>query len=98
MDSFLSNKELAGCEAKRAVEMLPISKDALDGARILMNLAVVYAWTAQPDLAFEALASLVKMPGGIYYGQLKREPYWEPLRKDPRFENLLAESAPRSEG
>jgi hypothetical protein len=95
VDSFLNSKELARGEAKRAVEMLPISKDALDGARILMNLAVVYAWTAELDLAFETLASLAKMPAGIYYGQLKREPYWDPLRKDPRFDKLLAELAPK---
>jgi hypothetical protein len=30
---------------------------------------------------------------GIYYGQLKRDPYWEPLRKDPRYEKLLAQLA-----
>ncbi len=95
VDSFLNSKELARGEAKRAVEMLPISKDALDGAHILMNLAVVYAWTAELDLAFETLASLAKMPAGIYYGQLKREPYWDPLRKDPRFDKLLAELAPK---
>ena len=28
-------------------------------------------------------------------GQLKRDPYWEPLRQDPRYEKLLAELAPR---
>jgi hypothetical protein len=33
------------------------------------------------------------MPLGIYYGQLKRDPYWEPLRKDPRYEKLLAQLA-----
>jgi hypothetical protein len=33
------------------------------------------------------------MPFGIYYASLKREPYWEPLRKDPRYEKLLAELA-----
>lgn len=35
------------------------------------------------------------MPFGIYYAQLRREPYWEPLRKDPRYEKLLAELASR---
>jgi predicted ATPase len=46
------------------------------------------------DLAFEELGPLTKMPFGIFYGQLKREPYWEPLRKDSRFEKLLAQLAP----
>ena len=75
--------------------MLPISKDAVNGPPIVVNLAVVYAWTNELDLAFDTLGSLTKTPYGIYYGQLEREPYWEPLRKDPRYEKLLAELAPR---
>ena len=59
-----------------------------------MNLAVVYAWTNEVDLAFEELGSLTKTPFGIFYGQLKRDPYWDPLRKDPRFEKLLTQLAP----
>jgi tetratricopeptide (TPR) repeat protein len=95
VDSLFNNKDAAISEAKRAVEMLPISKDAIDGLHIVMNLAVVYAWTNEFDLAFETLSPLIKMPFGIFYGQLKREPYWEPLRKDPRFDKLLAELAPK---
>ena len=95
VDALLGQKEAAVAAAKRAIEMLPISKDALDGPGIEMNLAVVYAWTNEADLAFEKLGPLTKMPFGIFYGQLKRDPYWEPLRKDPRFDKLLAELAPR---
>jgi hypothetical protein len=39
--------------------------------------------------------SLANVPSGIFYGQLKREPYWEPLRQDSRYEKLLAELAPK---
>jgi serine/threonine protein kinase/tetratricopeptide (TPR) repeat protein len=95
LDALLGQKEAAVAEAKRALGMLPISKDALDGPGIVMNLAVVYAWTSEADLAFESLVPLTKMPFGIFYGQLKRDPYWEPLRRDPRFDKLLAELAPR---
>jgi TolB-like protein len=91
----LINKETAISEAKRATEMLPISKDAVNGPPNVVNLAVVYAWTNELDLAFDTLSPLTKTPYGIYYGQLKREPYWEPLRQDPRYEKLLAELAPR---
>jgi len=95
IDALLNNKDAALSEAKRAVEILPISKDAVFGPDMVMNLAVVYAWTDEFDLAFETLSPLTKMPCGIFYGLLKRDPYWEPLRKDPRFEKLLAELAPR---
>jgi TolB-like protein/Tfp pilus assembly protein PilF len=95
VDALLSDKEAAIEEAKRAIEMLPASADAVDGPGLVINLAVVYAWVNEPDLAFATLGPLIKTPSGVYYGQLKHEPYWEPLRKDPRYEKLLAELAPR---
>jgi tetratricopeptide (TPR) repeat protein len=95
VDALLNNREVAISEAKRAVELLPISKDALAGPCLELNLAVVYAWANELDLAFEKLSSLTKVPNGVFYGQLKCDPYWEPLRKDPRYEKLLAELAPK---
>ena len=94
VDALLNNKETAIAEAKRAVDLLPISKDTLEGPYLETNLAVVYAWTNELDLAFQTLDSSAKVPNGISYGQLKRDPYWEPLRQDPRYEKLLAELAP----
>ena len=95
VDALLGKKEDAIAEAKRAVNALPVSKDAIDGPGVQMNLAAVYAWTNQPDQAFEQLDILTKLPNGIYYGNLKGDPYWEPLRKDPRFAKLTAELAPK---
>jgi serine/threonine protein kinase/tetratricopeptide (TPR) repeat protein len=95
VDVLLGKKQAAISEAKRAAEILPIPKDAMEGTQIAMNLAVVYAWTDEFDLAFETLATLPKTPNGIWYGQLKLDRYWDPLRQDPRFEKLLAELAPK---
>jgi serine/threonine protein kinase/Tfp pilus assembly protein PilF len=95
VDALLNNKELAISEGKRAVEMLPISKDAVDGPKVAASLATIYTWTNEPDLAFEMLSSLTKTPNGIYYGDLKTSAYMDPLRKDPRFDKLLAELAPK---
>jgi serine/threonine protein kinase/Tfp pilus assembly protein PilF len=94
VDALLGKKETAIAEAKRATEMLPPSDDAVDGPPLLINLAVVYAWSNALDLAFETLEPLVKMPSGVFYGQLKLDPLWDPLRKDPRLDKLLAELAP----
>jgi hypothetical protein len=60
-----------------------------------MNLAAVYAWTDEPNPALDQLDVLAKVPNGICYGNLKGDPYWEPLRKDPRFAKLLTDLAPK---
>jgi hypothetical protein len=73
---------------------LPISKDAWDGPNLAYNLAAVYALTSEPSLACEQLAILAQTPGGLLYGKLKLDPAWDPIRNDPRFDNLLAELAP----
>ena len=96
VDALLGKKQDAITEAKRATEMLPISIDAVNGPEIVKNLVVVYAWTSELELAFEALVPLTKMPFGIDYGDLKVSPFWNPLRNDGRFEKLLAELAPRN--
>ncbi len=62
VDALLNHKETAIAEAKRAVELLPISKDSVDGPYPELNLAAVYAWTNELDLAFEMLSTLTKVP------------------------------------
>jgi TolB-like protein/Tfp pilus assembly protein PilF len=94
VDALMGRKDEAIDEAKRAVEMIPVFKDALEGPRVAMNLAVVYAWTDEPDLAFEQLEPLAKIPYGLYYSDLKLRPYFEPLRGSPRFEKLLTALSP----
>jgi serine/threonine protein kinase/Flp pilus assembly protein TadD len=94
VDALLGKKETAIAEAKHATEMLPLSEDAVDGPPLLINLAVVYAWTNENDLAFETLEPLVKIPSGVFYGPLKLDPLWDPLRRDPRFDKLSNELAP----
>jgi tetratricopeptide (TPR) repeat protein len=95
IDAFLSKKDAAITEAKRAVEILPVSRDAVDGPLVLTTLVEVYAWTGELDLAFEQAEVAAKIPNGLYYGDLKLDAVWDPLRMDPRFDKLLAELAPR---
>ncbi len=94
LDALLGQKDLAISEGERAVGMLPISNDAVDGPRAALNLAVVYAWTGELDLAFDTLESSAKIPYGLFYNYLE-EPFWDPLRKESRFDRLRTELAPR---
>ena len=94
MAAGAGRKDDAIREAKRAVELRPISKDAGDGPYLAANLALVYAWTGERDLAIEQLSALAKIPGGPSYGDLKLNPKWDDLRGDPRFEQMVASLAP----
>jgi hypothetical protein len=94
VDALLGNKA-AVSEAEHAVEMLPTSKDAVEGPFVETNLAVVYVYLDEFDLAVGTLSSLTKNPAWSrsLYGALKSDPTWDPLRKDPRFNKLLADAA-----
>ena len=94
IDAALGRKPEAIQEAKRAVEMLPVSEDAVEGPYPVYNLAAVYSMVNERDLAFQQLAISVKTPGGATYGTLKLDPCWDSLREDSRFGKLLAELAP----
>jgi hypothetical protein len=85
-------------EGRRAMGMLPVSEDAVDGPILAMKVALVNVWANQSDLAFQTLNIMVEVPrptSCLNYGDLKTDPEWDPLRKDPRFDKLLAQLAPR---
>ncbi len=95
IDAALGNKEDAIREGRHAVELLPVTKDAIIGPLLVQNLALIYAWTGEKDLALEQLAIAARIPGYLSYGQLRLHPYWDPLRGDPRFEKIVASLAPK---
>jgi TolB-like protein/class 3 adenylate cyclase/Flp pilus assembly protein TadD len=95
IDAGLERKEEAIREGRRGCELLPISKDAIDGADIAINLAQIYAWTGEKDRAIEQIAAVERVPNTLSYGLLKLHPYWDSLRGDPRFEKIVASLAPK---
>ena len=96
VDAALGNKEDAIREGHRAIELVPVNKNAIDGARLIQYLAVIYAWTGNKDAAIERLTETVKLPGShATYGDLRLNPFWDPLRGDPRFEAIIASLAPK---
>jgi TolB-like protein/class 3 adenylate cyclase/Tfp pilus assembly protein PilF len=95
IDAALGNAKQANREAKRAAELLPVTKDAVDGARVIKYLALTYALTGKKDAALTELAAAAKIPGYLNYGELKLDPLWDPLRDDPRFEKIVASLAPK---
>jgi len=92
IDAGLGRKEEALYEGRRAVELLPVEKDSMNGTNMVKYLAMIAAWVGDKDLACEQLASVIRRPSSLSYGQLKLLPFWDPLRGDPRFEKLVEES------
>jgi len=96
VDAGLSRKAEALAEGRRAVELRPISNDALDGAAVIASLAMIYAWVGDVDSSIERLMFLAKTPGGPDYGQLKFDPAWDGLRGDARFAKIVDGLRPAS--
>ena len=82
-------------EIRRAVELVPLEKDALNGADMIHYSGIVAAWVGEKDLALQNLAKAAQLPGFLTYGRLKLLPWYDPLRGNPRFEKLVADLAPK---
>ena len=95
IDAALGRKEEALSEGRRAIELLPVEKDAVNGPLMIAYFAMTAAWAGDKDLACEQLDIAVRYPSSLNYGQLKLSPLWDPLRGDPRFEKIVASLAPR---
>ena len=95
IDAGLGRKEQALREGRRAVQLLPVEKDAINGPLMIEYLAMIAAWVGEKDLACEQLAIAIRPPSTVSYGQLQLLPFWDPLRKDPRFEKIVASLAPK---
>ena len=98
IDTALGNKEAALQEGRRAMELLPVEKDSINGKTLMAYFAVIAAWAGEKDLALQQLALAASTPPAASitsYGVLKLMPFWDPLRGDPRFEQIVASFAPK---
>ena len=98
--AFMGRKEDAIREGRRAVELKPESKDAVDGVIVNCYLALIYARVGEKDLAFPLIERLLKTPGAVdsvdysvTINDLKHRWEWDPIRSDPRFQKLLEQPA-----
>jgi len=85
----LGRKEEAIREGKRAVELLPESKDAFEGPQVTIALAQIYCWTGEKEQALQLIERSLSTPNGINVPLLKLDPVWDPIRDDPRFKALI---------
>jgi TolB-like protein len=82
----LGEKEKALEQAQRAVK--DYDNDAVNKPGAETALAQIQAHFGDLDSAIAALPHLLEVPAGLTVANLKFDPLWDPLRKDPRFQKL----------
>ena len=85
----LGRKADALREGKRAAEILPVSRDAVDGADLQEDMAYVELLVGDHDAAIRRLTYLLTIPSDVSVPMLRADPMWDPLRNNPRFQRLV---------
>lgn len=84
----LGRKAEAVAEGKRAVDLLPASKEAYRGAFRAEEMARIYAMAGERDAAIDQLEHLMSIPFELAAPGLRLDPAWDSLRDHPRFKKL----------
>jgi tetratricopeptide (TPR) repeat protein len=87
--AYLGRKDEAIREGRRAVEALPLSRNAYGGPYLQHQQARIYLLVGEPERALEAIEPLLKVPYLLSPGWLRVDPTFDPLRRDPRFRKLV---------
>jgi len=88
--ALLGQKAEAMREGERSVALVPVARDAYDGPYYQHQLARIYIRVGEPEKALDHLEPLLKIPYVLSPGWLKIDPNFDPLRKNPRFQKLVA--------
>jgi TolB-like protein/Flp pilus assembly protein TadD len=88
--AYLGQKEEAIREGEQAVSLQPVTKDAVEGPYNQHQLARIYMLVGEPEKALDQLEPLLKIPYWLSPAWLEIDPSFDPLRKNPRFQKLVA--------
>ena len=101
--ALLGRNEDALREGKRAMELIPIEHDIIEGAVVKAFYALICARVGQTDEAISRIERLLTTPFAVDYddasitlSDLRTRWEWDPLRNDPRFQKILAGPEPKT--
>ena len=89
MAALLGDAREAVESVRKATELMPVTRDAIDGPDQRIWLAGVYAVTGDKDRAIAELARYFEHPGRHSVASIRSLPDFARIRGDPRFEALL---------
>jgi TolB-like protein/Flp pilus assembly protein TadD len=88
--AYMGRKDDAIRAGEQGVALLPLSKDASNGAYMQHQLVRIYLMVNEPEKALDHLEPLLRIPYFLSPGWLRIDPTFEPLKGNPRFERLIA--------
>jgi len=85
----LGRRQDAIREGLKAIELMPLQRDAFKGYHHEWDLARIYTMTGEYDSAISKLEYLLSIPGYLTPAWLRIDPVWDPLRNQVRFRKLV---------
>jgi len=92
----LGERQRALAETERALADMPLKRDALLGAQVLTGASQMHANLGEDARALDELEQALRLPGGPNIQEVKLDPIWDPLRNNPRFQQILAEHSSKT--
>jgi Flp pilus assembly protein TadD len=96
-EAFAGEVAAARDLARESMELMPVSRSAVEGPRALSRAAIVHLLIGDSERALKLLDEALSVPSSlVLHSHPDFEPLWGPLRQDPRYRAAVAKWSPRN--